>query len=107
MKYSRLVPALFLSALVLLAACSKRDAEPTEAGADTPHGAVTVAVGALRSGDFLTFLKNVMSEAEYADARQEWETARAEALDPKEEAELNATLARLRKMMPWMRSWRK
>lgn len=96
MKYSRPISALALSTMVLIAGCGKRDAAPAQAEAGSPHGMVMLAVGALRSGDFLGFLKVSMSEAEFAEARQEWEAARAEALDPEEEAELNATLALLR-----------
>lgn len=95
MQHSRIVFALLLSAAVILAACGRRSDEPATAAADTPHGTVLIAVGAMKTGDLEAFLKNAMPEADYAAARKDWEAARTGALDPQEEAELNATLARL------------
>lgn len=97
MKNFRLASALLVSVFFILAACEKRGDAPAQTAANTPHSAVMVAVNAMKSGDFLAFLKNAMSEAEYQEAREEWEKARAEALDPEEEAELNDTLALIRK----------
>ena len=83
MKKSSFVSAFILGTLVLLGACERRDGEPAQSAANTPHGAVMGAVSAMRTGDFTGFLKNAMSEAEYQEARQEWETARTEAIDPR------------------------
>ncbi len=95
MKFNRYLSLLTLCAIVALSACQKREAQSEQAADGTPHGAAMAVVDAMRAGDFMMFLRATLSEAELAEAEQEWTDARAGAMDPEDEAELNALLARL------------
>lgn len=93
MKNSLRILGLATAATLILAACG-RDASEVAAAAG-PDAALLTLVAAIKDNDIEAFLRHSLSEAEYLEARQEWETARAGEIEPKDAAELDAALARL------------
>lgn len=86
-----LIPA----ALLVLTACG-RQAEDLTATTDTPHGAILAMSAALQANDIETLIRQSLSTGEYAEAREEWNAARAGEIAPDDAQQLNEFLARIR-----------
>lgn len=88
-----LIRALFVVALLALAACSKPS--PESAGA-TPDGAVNAAIGHLREGDFVQFVTAALPPAEVERMRANWQKAMQEDPTSEDEArDFRESLAKL------------
>ncbi len=86
---------IFLSVtLLVLFACSRQEEDLTATSA-TPHGAVLAMSEALRANDIEILLRQSLSVSEYAEAREEWNAARAGEIAPADAAQLNQFLARI------------
>ncbi len=84
-----------LCGVAVLAACERGTDSADSAAAGTPHGTILAMSTALQSNDMVTFLRHGLSESDFVAARAEWDQARVGAIDAADEAELNATLARI------------
>lgn len=88
-----LIRAVFVVALLAVAACSKPS--PESAGA-TPDGAINAAVGHLREGDFVQFVTAALPPAEVERMRANWQKAMQEDPTSEDEArDFRESLAKL------------
>ncbi len=93
MKNPMRILILTVTAVVALAGCGRDAAEvAAEAGPDT---ALVALADAIRENEIQTFLRRSLSEAEYAEARREWDAARAGEVGADDAARLNEVLAHI------------
>lgn len=93
MNMPRHLFVLAIALAVLLGGCGRGPADDAaRAGPDT---ALVALAEAIRANEIETFLRRSLSEQEYAEARQEWDAARAGEVDAGDAAQLDALLARV------------
>jgi len=85
---------MLLAAVAALTACG-RGGDSAGVDSSSPDGAVMALVEALRANDLQGFVRRSMSDAEYAEARREWDAARAGKVAMDDREEINAALAAL------------
>lgn len=93
MKKSMRCLMVAVMAVLALAGCG-RDASKAAAEAG-PDAAIVALANAIRENEIEAFLRHSLSEAEYAEARQEWDTARVGEVGPEDAARLDEILARI------------
>ena len=60
-----------------------------------PHESLMATIAALRANDTRAFLRSLVTEDEFAQAKKEWEQSRRQLFDAKEEAEFRAAMEML------------
>ncbi len=85
---------LLIVAVMGLAACG-RGGDTEKIVASSPEGAVMALAQALQANDLELFLRSSLHEDDYAEARREWDLARAGAIDAADREQVDAVLAAL------------